>query len=290
MTAYYGVVGNRDYIKLRGERLPFWHFLDEQPDGWLVSLAYERADMPMGRRIGDCGAWSYKGAEVPRLGRHQVTPEWAIVQYRRAFSPGDIVIAPDHMLIPDLGNLDARRLFNAASAKAFLPLATGFRAMACAHGVTLDERIHYAEWLVSIGYDAIALGGLAGQASKRAWAIDTVREVRDALPDVHLHVLGLSAPDYAAAWRRLGVQSFDGSSHFKQAFTAGKFYMFGEGKLTSYQSARPGETVTAPLCNCRACALLAADGVDTRSYGSNESNMGRAAHNLNQLIRAHKEI
>lgn len=30
------------------------------------------------------------------------------------------------------------------------------------------------------------------------------------------------------------------------------------------------------------------DGVDTRSYGSNEHNMGRAAHNQNMLMRAQK--
>jgi hypothetical protein len=44
--------------------------------------------------------------------------------------------------------------------------------------------------------------------------------------------------------------------------------------------------VTAPHCTCRACSLLENDGVDTRRYGSNETNMGRAAHNLNHLIRA----
>lgn len=36
---------------------------------------------------------------------------------------------------------------------------------------------------------------------------------------------------------------------------------------------------------CLACRRLRAEGVDTRSYGSNEHNMGRAAHNLNQLMR-----
>lgn len=44
----------------------------------------------------------------------------------------------------------------------------------------------------------------------------------------------------------------------------------------------------APECHCRACTLLREDGVDTRTYGSNETNMGRAAHNMNMLMRAQK--
>jgi hypothetical protein len=49
MTSYYGVVGNRDYIKLEGQRLPFWHFLDRHPAGWLCSLAYRRGGEMPGR-------------------------------------------------------------------------------------------------------------------------------------------------------------------------------------------------------------------------------------------------
>jgi hypothetical protein len=32
--------------------------------------------------------------------------------------------------------------------------------------------------------------------------------------------------------------------------------------------------------------LLASDDVDTRRYGSNETNMGRTAHNMGQLMQA----
>jgi len=93
---------------------------------------------------------------------------------------------------------------------------------------------------------------------------------------VWLHVLGLSAPQYALAWREYGVNSFDGSSHFKQAFTGGAFYLLGVGgKMVKHQAARPGEPVTAPTCECLACATLRDVDVDTRRYGSNEHNMGR---------------
>lgn len=289
MTDYYGVVGNRDTIKLQGQKLPFWHFLDEQPAGWLCSLAYQREDVPTDQpRIWDCGAWSYKAEVVPRLGRAAVTPAVALAQYQRLARPGDTVIAPDHMLIPLLGvDLDARRRFNRESAALFHTLCegTGLIPMAVVHGMTLDERLVTAAALIGMGYDALALGGLAAQTAQRSKLIETVTTVREAFPDVRLHVLGVSAPSFAAVWAAYGVDSFDGASHFKQAFVAGRFFVADGTELRNYHAARRGEPITAPRCDCRACMLLAAEDVDTRRYGSNESNMGRAAHNLNHLMR-----
>lgn len=303
MTAYYGVIGNRDYIKLRDQRRPFWEFLDRQPDGWLTSLAYRREDLPADKpMIFDCGAWSYRAENVPRLGKNLVTPEWTLARYREKAKPGDFVIAPDHMLIESFGDLRERRLFNKRSAIEFLRLArdrdTELVPMATAHGISEDEQIAHGEWLADLGYGAIAVGGLAGRASSRRRNLEVVSELRRALLGVRLHVLGLSSPSYMAEWHRLGVDSCDGSAHFKQAFTAGSFFTECRGQLTKHQAARTergnpdvllGEIV-APLCECRACSLLREDGVDTRTYGSNEHNMGRAAHNLNMLMRAHRWV
>lgn len=299
MTSYFGVIGNRDYIKIKGQRRPFWEFLDTQPAGWLCSLAYQRIDVPDAPMIWDCGAWSYKAEETPRLGKDEVTPAWAAGKYARLARPGDFAVAPDHMLIPStalrtgpgLGNVEARRLFNRDSALRFIELCPAhLRPMAAVHGLTLEERILNARFHIAIGYQALALGGLAGQASRKQMIVEVVGEIRRLFPNVWLHVLGLSSPAYAAEWQRVGVDSFDGASHFKQAFTAGKFFIEEAGRLVSYPAARPGEPVTAPACGCRACRRLLAEGVDTRSYGSNEHNMGRAAHNLNQLMRAINSI
>lgn len=290
MATYFGVIGNRDYIKYHDERRPFWEFLDHQPDGWLTSLAYERADLPQGKRmIFDCGAWSYKDAETPRLGKQLVTPEWVYGRYLERAQPGDFLIAPDHMLIPGV-DLDARRTFNAASAAEFLHIVDAgvYTPMATVHGDNLDERIATAQRYADMGYPALALGGMAARASQKTLVLEIAREVRLAVPSVWLHVLGLSSPAYALAWQEYGINSFDGSSHFKQAFTAGAFFERDGMNLRKHQAARPGEPITAPLCNCRACTLLREDGIDTRTYGSNENNMGRAAHNLNMLMQAQK--
>jgi hypothetical protein len=299
MSRYFAVIGNRDYIKYKGERRPYWEFLDEQPDGWLTSLAYQRKDLPSDRQIiFDCGAWSYKDKAVPKLGRDFVTPRWALNKYRSQAKRGDLLIAPDHMLIERFGGIEYRRHYNRKSACEFLRLAAGmeFTPMATVHGLDLDERIGNALWLAEIGYKAVALGGMAGRASAKRDNTEAVCKIRILLPDVHLHVLGLSSPDYAGRWHRLGVDSFDGSAHFKQAFTAGVFFVEEKGQLIKYKAAKTErgnpdallEEISAPLCNCRACSMLREESIDVRTYGSNEHNMGRAAHNQNQLMKAQK--
>lgn len=273
-----------------------------QPYGFLSSLAYLPVpfELPSTPKIGDCGAWSYKLELVPKLKRHLVTPEWALEQYKLYFSPGDLVVAPDHMLIPFEGvDLDDRRRFNTASAKAFLPIAqaAGFNPMATVHGMDTAERLEHISKLVEMGYKHFSFGGLAARAGQKRQCLETVQilseRVRSLVPDAWIHVLGLSSPDYAAAWQQMGIDSFDGSSHFKQAFTAGTFFSHdGSGKLTKHQAARPtnNELITAPTCDCLACSRMREEGIDTCSYGSNENNMGRAAHNLNMLMQAHAVV
>lgn len=288
-SQYFGVIGNRDYIKLYGERRPFWEFLDVQPDGWLSSIVYKRKDVPQGRpMIWDCGAWSYRDKEVP-----DYTPAQCVEMYQECAPPGSMVIAPDHMLIPGV-DCDARRKINLANARKFIAICPkSLKPMATVHGETIEERIKAAVVLRDMGYRYVALGGLAAQASRKKMAVQIVRDIRKAVPKVHLHVLGLSSPEYARQWNQIGVQSFDGSSHFKQAFTGGAFYTCEGAKLAKHQAARPGNVedlgIVAPKCHCRACAMLRKVGVDTRSFGSNEHNMGRAAHNMNMLMLAQQE-
>lgn len=304
MTRYFGVIGNRDHIKIQGDRRPFWEFLDRQPDGWLSSLAYlplRDFDMPSGVKIADCGAWSYKDKDVPKLGKNFVTPEWVLEQYQQYFHENDLVVAPDHMLIPGT-DLEYRRQFNIQSAEAFLPIAkaAGFRPMATVHGMDLDERLINIGRLYQIGYRHFSLGGMAARASQKRMLLESIIALRDKirtlLPDAYIHVLGLSSPEYWAAFNSLEIDSCDGSSHFKQAFTGGAFFALENGKLVKHKAVRVDRETREPLgvpdvveCNCLACSRLRGEGIDTRLYGSNENNMGRAAHNLNMLMQAQQE-
>ena len=284
-TLYFGVVGSRDYIRQGGEKRPFWEYLDEQPGGWLTSLAYRRKDLPANKpTIYDCGAWSYKDSEIPPVNSKQVAAAYA------EYAPdGSMVIAPDHMLI-DGSNVDYRRQWNKEQAALFLSdCPVNMKPMACVHGMDLEERVDHAKWLVSIGYRHLAIGGLAARASRKKLVVSWVEAIRKAVPDIWLHVLGLSSPDYMRTWNKIGIQSADGSSHFKKAFTAGIFFSTNGDLLIAHQTGRgiEGEQLP-PACSCTACEKIANGGNDTRLFGNSERNIGRAAHNLNMLMRAQK--
>ena len=290
MTLYFGVLGNRDHIKRnKGTdqmiKAPFWEYLDEQPDGWLSSHAYKVESLPASDyQILDCGAWSYRAKEIPPVDSASMA-----LWYDSLAQDGAMVIAPDHMVV-DPETADYRRQWNREQAAAFIELCPSrLVPMACIHGTTTEERIAHAVDLMALGYRHLAVGGVAAQASRKPMVLALMATLRSALPDVWLHILGLSSPPYFAEWTRLGIESCDGSSHFKQAFTAGAFFTQDGPKLTKHQAARNDEPVTAPECDCSACRQLSAEGIDTRRYGSNENNMGRAAHNLNMLMRAQKE-
>jgi hypothetical protein len=162
--------------------------------------------------------------------------------------------------------------------------------MATIHGMDDEERVCNALKLLDMGYRHLAMGGLAARASQPKVVMAAVERLRDVTKGAWLHVLGLSSPKYMAKWAGIGVESADGSSHFKQAFTGGAFFSQDGASLTKYQASRPGEAVPEdiPTCDCLACSKLRGEGVDTRTYGSNENNMGRAAHNMNVLMRAQK--
>jgi len=301
-TKYFGVIGNRDHIKINKgsdseEKRPFWEFLDVQPDGWLTSLAYKRDNYPpnRGKMIWDCGAWSYKNEIIPKLGKNLVTPDWVIGEYLQYAKKGDFLVAPDHMLIEG-SDVDFRRQFNIVNAHAFLSRCPKeFTPMGVIHGMDEKERIENTTRLADIGYKCLSVGGVAARASQKRLVVESVARIRKAVPDVWLHILGLSSPPYMSIWTELGIESCDGSSHFKQAFTGGAFFTVEGGKLKKHQAARTDrvtkeviEDIVAPECNCTACSKLRDEGIDTRTYGSNENNMGRAAHNMNMLMEAQK--
>ena len=287
MTKYLGVIGNRDHIKIGGEKRPYWEFLDSQPCGWLTSLVYARQDLPdTDFLVVDCGAWSYRLDEVPAIDGESVWQRYA------RFPEKSIVVAPDHMLIPGV-DADARKEWNAAQAKLFLKHHDKrFVPMAVVHGRSIDERVESALFLAKLGYEHIAIGGIAAQASRKALAMAAVAAVRSVTQGRWLHVLGLSSPEYLRQMIEIGVDSCDGSSHFKQAFTGGAYFTQEGTRLVKHQAGRPGEPVNivADPCDCLACRRLSNEGIDTRSYGSNEHNMGRAAHNQNMLMRAHAVV
>lgn len=285
MPVFHAVLGNRDTLKVGGERRPVWEFIPGQRD-WLTSLVYLRrlSRPPDARFILDCGAWSYKSEQSPRW-----TPEGCIALYQTFGKSGDIVTAPDHMVLRGMSaeEEEYRTDLTLENARDFLnrnELDPTWRPMAVTHGSTVEARLAMTEDLLSIGYRHIAIGSVAIRAGNRRFIreiLEATNRLREQEP-FYVHVLGVSALSWVPEFWEYGVNSYDGSAMFFSAFTAGEFFWLGEdGRIVTYDAKRGSNPDDIPLCDCPACLTMRSEGIDTRTFGSNENNMGRAVHNVN---------
>ncbi|MGB3204209.1 MAG: DUF6884 domain-containing protein [Crinalium sp.] len=295
-SKYFAVIGKTDYLLINQKRYGLWELLEAhlQPYGWLCSIFFNQAIIPSNLPIiWDVGAWSYRWQEIPQVRGNLVNANWAILEYqRRNVKPGDIIIPPDMILLPGT-NLTARREFNRTNAIAFLELAAKrmpwCSPMAVIHGATVNEKLENAEFLYQAGYKVLAVGGMASQAGSKQDNLQTITAIRNFLPDTcYLHVLGLCSPRYAKAFNKIGIDSYDGSSYLIEAIKAGKFLIAQGEKLIKHQIKELHSKINIPVCSCYPCSLLRHNGFDTRTYGSHQSNHGRATHNLGALVLAQK--
>lgn len=295
---FYAVLGKSDTLSIAGKRQGIWQLVEpqNQPDGWLISLSNKPAIFPPSPApiFWDCSAIRYSRLNFPQIGNSLVTPLFCINQYL-AFQakPGDFITCPDHILLPDT-NLEFRRKYNLNSAKKFLVLAKSHlplcRPLATIHGVTMLEKVINATRLYELGYRAIAIGGLAINASQKYRNITAIKAIRETLPpSCHLHVFGLCSPDYVQAFAQMGINSFDGSSWLRESFL-GFFYEARGNKLIKHRVPQiVSSNLAIPLCSCQVCSTLRNLKVETRAMGSRAANLGRAIHNLGQLIKIHKQ-
>ncbi|WP_199197735.1 hypothetical protein [Chroococcidiopsis sp. CCALA 051] len=119
---FYAVVGNSDYIRLNESKIPIWELLDEQPTGWLRSLASRSTTVLPDRQpmIWDCGAFGYRNLNIPQIRGRFVTAHFCIYQYACLSKPGDAIVAPDRILV---GNrINERRKFNGQQVIEFIKL------------------------------------------------------------------------------------------------------------------------------------------------------------------------
>lgn len=335
-TRFTVVINNRDKLKitkdaqgdpLAGPRMDrIWNYIEgfgtpAGPRGFLTSLAYHQPSgdplpqAPEGN-IYDCGAWSYKNEPLPILKKKAgpLTPESTMRTFDEAGAREgtDIIVSPD-MLIMDIDTPERAREKIEVSlrfAREMRPLAAGHRLMAVTHG-SFAQRHEMMERYLDLGYRHIALGSLALKSSRDPAFV--YRCVQDALqyraqvPDLYIHVLGVSSISWAATLTHMGVDSFDGSSMYMSAFTGGTFMQYvpdSEKLLHKYRIVDNAPwSDELPPCPCPACAAMRDEGWDTRAQGGspkaedgrpynggNEANMGRAVHNINMYLRALQDV
>lgn len=301
---FFAAFGKTDYFKNRSnpeKKLGFWDFFDRagiKPYGYLFSIAYKYSVFPEVTIpvIGDCGARKYRFDQTPVIRGQEVSAEWAAKEYLKYCRPEQekYLVAPDHIVMEGLSKKEKeeRQEFNFTNAATFLKLTENWPntiAIATAHGLTVAERIQSAKELIEIGYKAIGLGGLVGIGSVK-YTLLIVKEIAEQLPaEIHTHVFGLCAPAYGQEFKKLGIKSFDGSTHIQEGFK-GRLLEAIEGRLKRHQcSSRPSEKITIPQCNCNPCWLLKKIGLEPRLSNNRENNLARVTHNLGALALSQRQ-
>lgn len=275
MSIFYPVVTNSDYITIDQERKQVWDFMDILPTGFLTTIN-KRLSKPLSdfgsSNIYDCGAWAYRNDLLPPLDAAS-----AYEKYLVSAKKGDTLVAPDHMIIPGV-DTDARKHYNYTQAQAFLQLVdtTLYTPLSVVHGTNLTERLMVASELIALGYKHLAIGGVAGRHGEKKGVIGDITNIREAFPDVYIHVFGLSSWQYAQAWRSIGINSFDGTGYFIRGVLHG-FWV--DADMTELNIRK--HQVTKP-CNCKACREIPDN---LRQYGNRNRNIGRGIHNVNMFLR-----
>ena len=176
------------------------------------------------RVIGDCGAFSYKDAELPPFSVDDV-----IDFYERTRI--DLGISVDHIILGYDPAYDAkkavpkefqdRQALTLEYASDFFEKChrkkVKFEPVGVAQGWSPKSYALAVESLQKIGFSYIAMGGLVPMKTPDILA--TLSEVKSILKDgTRLHLLGVTRCEQFTAFRDFGVVSFDSTSPLLQAF------------------------------------------------------------------------
>ena len=210
----------------------------------------------------DCGAFHYSRMKVPRFrGGGFVSALTSIEEYRKRHLSREagcsyLLCSPDHIIPPNAEDdmADARTEFTLVAANEFIEFSENedrATPVGVVHGRTEEERASMTQALIDIGYDYIAFGGLvplAGNQSKVLGQLTGNIDLADISiePDSPLgiaraagartHMFGLTSPDWYRWWKRLGVDSFDGSKLSYEGAASGVIWLENEFPSNEFPS------------------------------------------------------
>ena len=170
-----------------------------------------------GKVMGDCGAFGYIKEEEPPYN----TPE--ILDYYEAlgFNYG---VSIDHLIVGPFaapGRREKRYELTLKNAREFFEKhqvgGYTFKPIGVAQGWSPETYAEAVKENIRVGYDYIALGGLARAQSREI--IEILKEIRPHLtPKTQLHLFGVARINAIPILRHLGVTSFDSASPLRRAW------------------------------------------------------------------------
>ena len=187
----------------------------------------------------DCGAFHYSKLDTPKfLNGGFVRSSTTLEELQRRHLSRKslahyLVCSPDHIIHSGLteDQVISRREFTRVSAKSFLQLTQDFdniTPIAVVHGRNQEERIVETQHMIDLGYQYIAFGGLVPLARDPKTVLHQIAGINPLSTSapkiakesplgllkqhgIKSHMFGLNSPEWYRWWKRLGVDSFDGS-------------------------------------------------------------------------------
>jgi len=307
-----------------GQKVYLWEICTPM-HGILISLAYlsknKRTEVEEKgiRRVlkipdhllvmGDCGAWQYKHQdEIP------YTPEEITEFYERAGY--DYGITLDQLVLKGKltwkeGGKTLSRVFTREdqlkrmeytlqNAKIMKETSNPKKVIlfGSLQGVTSSDYERMTEKYLEMGYDHLAVGGVAKTNTRDLKhilnkIIETIYRYGLNTEKVKLHILGVGRPTMFNFYKENRIYSFDTARFHRVAWIKGE-YLFWDGWELQKYDVRPYDyrkyrlNPPIPECQCPVCMKVGKDknGIPwAKRFGTNQRNMSRGFHNLYHFWR-----
>jgi hypothetical protein len=190
-------------------------------EGARAFLRYPADRYPGSIVMGDCGAFSYRNERDPPYSVDDTLEFYEDAGFTHGCSVDHLIFDFINDELPPSEEARRRSELTMANAEHFLrgarQLGQGFTPLGVIQGWSAASMAEAAEDLSKMGYDYLAVGGMA------ALAIDQIERALQAIriaipPTVKLHLLGFGKTEHLERVRDYGVASFDTTSPLIRAF------------------------------------------------------------------------
>ncbi len=170
-----------------------------------------------GKIMGDCGAFGYIKEDTPPYTSEQVLDYYLKGGFDYGVSVDHLIVGP----FAEPGIREKRYKLTVNNAYDFLrkhqARGCGFTPIGAVQGWNPETYAEAVKDYIEMGYDYIALGGLARAQTKEI--IEILKAVHPHLtPKTRLHLFGVGRINAVRAFRHLGVTSFDSASPLRKAW------------------------------------------------------------------------
>lgn len=170
-----------------------------------------------GEVMGDCGAFGYIKEDVPPYNTIEILDYYEKLGFNYGVSIDHLIVGP----FAEVGVREMRYELTLKNAQEFIDQhrlgGYTFTPIGAAQGWSPETYAEAVKQLSDMGYDYIALGGLARATSKDI--IEILKAIHPHLqPHVRIHLFGVARISAIPVLRHLGVTSFDSASPLRRAW------------------------------------------------------------------------